>query len=526
MEDAARAAVAQLAALPTTDVEPAFTGWAPDGRHAPADVGVSASAPAPDAALPLVPAEAADLAFAPLHEVARMVSARVVSPRELCDVVLARIEQYNHEVGAFITITADAARARAKAAERSLAGGAELGPLHGIPVSVKDVIATAGVATTRGSALHEHDVPDRSAAAWQRLDDAGAVLVGKNNLMEFAYSSSLVNEHFGVTRNPWDLRRTPNGSSSGSGVAVAAGMSYASLGTETGASIQRPASFCGIVGMKPTYGRVSRAGVSPTAWSMDHVGVLTRCVRDAALVIEAMAGPDPRDPTTSPGGAWPHDWLQRPGLSGLRLGIPRRHIEGQVDAEVEAAFWAATEECRAAGATLVDVDPPELAYAGAASVTIRMAEASAAHARMLRQQPEGYSPALRRQLEAGLLLSAQDYLSAQRARRSIDHAVSQTLTDVDLLLSPTTPTAATLLADGMAALRDRPWEIGPQQYNLARVFSLLGMPAVSLTCGYTAGGLPVSLQIGGRRWDEGTVLSAAHDYERRTQWLRRPKACP
>ena len=466
----------------------------------------------------------ARLAYLELHEVAQLLRTRTVSPVEVCDEVLHRIRSHDGELGAFITVTAEAARAAAAVAADEIAAGAYRGTLHGIPMSLKDVIATAGVRTTCGSRLYEGAVPDEDATAWARLARGGAVLVGKNNMMEFAYAAEIVNERWGVTRNPWDLDRTAHGSSSGSAVAVATGMAYAALASETGASIMRPASFCGVVGFKPSYGRVSRAGVAPTAWSMDHVGVLARSVRDAGIVYQEMAGTDVRDRTTRAAPPALSALVpEQPGaLRDLTVGVPCRHIDGQVDDEVATAFYEAVDVCRAAGARVVEIDPPGLDYAAVTSVTIRTAEAWAHHAAAYRAQPDGFSAGLRRQLERGSELSAEDYLLAQRARQQIAASLRDVMRDVDVVASPTTPTAATPIRAGMAAVRDRPWDIGPSQYNLARVFSLLGLPTVSLPSGYTGAGLPLSLQLGGRRWEEATVLAAAHDYEASTGWLRHP----
>lgn len=534
---AARSAIARLDELCSglPGAEPAFLGWE-DATASPRNPLASDRVPASTRARPVQrgpalarprsssPPARTELAYLELNEVAELVARRAVSPVELCDVVLDRVARFDGELGAFITVTAELATERAAAAEKEIAAGHYRGPLHGVPISLKDLIATAGVRTTNGSKLDADVVPTADATVWRRLAEQGAVLIGKTNMMEFAYAAELVNERWGVTRNPWDLQRTAHGSSSGSAVAVATGMSYASLASETGASIQRPASFCGVVGMKPSYGRTSRAGVAPTAWSMDHVGVITRSVLDAAITLDVVSGYDPLDPTTR-SGSRADQWsggVRESGLRGLRVGIPRRHIDGQVDEEVETAFWLAADECRAAGATVHFVDPPELEYAATTSVTLRTAEAYSHHGPALRRRPDGYSDGLRRQLELGAALSAEDYLRAQRARRAIDAAMATMFSEVDVMISPATPTAATLIADGMAAVRDRPWEVGPHQHNLARVFSLLGLPVLSLPCGYTQGGLPISLQIGGRRFDEATVFAAALDYEQRTQWLRHP----
>lgn len=526
MESKVRGALSRLGELcsPDLEVDPAFLGWGgADPGGEPSDVPAAWRPEVPPS--PGSPDGPEELAFLPLHQAAGLVAGRLVSPVALCEAVLERIERLDPLLDAFITVTAELARRSARAAADEIARGNHRGPLHGIPVSLKDVIATAGVLTTCGARLLEAHVPTTSATAWSRLEAAGAVLVGKNNLLEFASGGSVGNERFGCTRNPWDPDRLANGSSGGSAAAVAAGMSYGSVATETGASIQRPASFCGVVGMKPTYGRISRAGVTPTAWSTDHVGVLTRSVADVAVLVSTMAGTDDLDPTTSRAGR-PGLLPERatPGLHGLTIGIPWRHIDGQVDEEVAEGFRRTIDSCERSGVRMRPVDAPELDYAGTTSVAIQLVEATTYHARRASARPKGYSSAFRRRLELGADISAHDYLQAQRARRAIGRAVDELLEEVDLLWWPTTPTAATPVEAGASMLRDRPWKVGASHYNLMRLCSLVGIPAVSQPTATTRDGLPLSVQLAGRRWEEGFLLSAAMGVETVIGWSGRPPA--
>jgi aspartyl-tRNA(Asn)/glutamyl-tRNA(Gln) amidotransferase subunit A len=463
-----------------------------------------------------------DLPFARISGLAPLIRRREISPVEVTDAVLERVQRLNPRLNAFITVTADLARDEARAAEREIAAGRYRGPLHGIPYSLKDLYLTKGIRTTGGSRILRDHVPDEDSTVARRLRDAGGILVGKTNMHEFAYGTTTINPYYGATRNPWDLDRITAGSSGGSGAAVAAGLGFASLGSETGFSIRRPAAFCGVVGLKPTYGRVSRYGMLPAAWSLDHAGPLARSVEDAALVLQAIAGYDSRDPASSDRDA--PDFLEGIGhdISGLRVGLPRHHYEQRhVEPAVGAAFEAAVATLRSLGAVPVEVRLPRVAYATVTSTIIMSTEVTAVHDRWIRERPEDYGEDTRGRIRLGYCVGAVDYARGQRLRRWIAEEVASVLRDVDVLASPTTPQVATLIAGGLSALRDQGFEVTDGLYNLLRLYALIGIPAIAIPCGFSPDGLPISLSIAGRAYDEPTVLRVAHAYEQATDWSQR-----
>jgi len=462
-----------------------------------------------------------ELALASIAEVALLVRTREVSPVEVTEAVLDRIERLNPTLNAFITVTADAARRSARDSEQEIVAGRYRGPLHGIPISLKDLFLTAGLRTTGGSRILADYIPDADATVTRRLREAGAILVGKNNMHEFAYGTTTINPHYGPVRNPWNVERITAGSSGGSAAAVAAGLGYASMGSETGWSIRRPAAFCGVVGLKPTYGRVSRRGMLPAAWSLDHAGPLTRSVEDAAIVLNAIAGHDAADPASSDRPVPDFTAALGRGIAGLRIGLPRQHYAGTCEPSVEKAFDEAVTRLQSLGAVLVDVELPRVRYTGIASTAIMSVEVDAAHSRWIRQRPEDYSDEVRTRIEAGLVVSAVDYSRAQRLRRWIAEEVAEVFERVDLLACPTSPQVATPIAGGLAALNDPGAVIADGPFNLLRLFALIGTPAISVPCGFSPDGLPVGLTIAGRADDEETVLRAASAYERATEWHRR-----
>ncbi len=462
-----------------------------------------------------------DLAFASIADLAPRIRQREISPVEVVEAVLTRIDRLNPTLNAFITVTADEARQAARQAEREIVAGSYRGPLHGIPISLKDLYLTANLRTTGGSRILADYLPREDATVTRRLREAGAILVGKTNMHEFAYGTTTINPHYGPVRNPWNLERITAGSSGGSGAAVAAGLGYTSMGSETGWSIRRPAAFCGVVGLKPTYGRVSRHGMLPAAWSLDHAGPLTRTVEDSALILNAIAGWDQADPASSnrPVPDFTSD-LDR-GISGLRIGLPRHHYSGMCEADVERAFDDAIGVLRSLGATVVEVQLPRVRYTGIASSVIMSAEVGAAHTQWIHRRGGDYGDDVRSRVEAGLVVGAIEYVRAQRLRRWIADEVATTLRQVDVLVCPTTPQVATPIAGGLAALNDPGPTVGDGPFNLLRLFALIGTPAISVPCGFSSDGLPVGLTIAGRSYDEVSVLRAAAAYERATEWHRR-----
>jgi len=457
-----------------------------------------------------------DLAFAGIAELAPRIAAGEVSPVALTEAALSRIEAQDPALNAFITVTADQAIAAARDAEAEIAQGRYRGPLHGVPLAVKDLYATKGVRTTGGSKLLADWVPDHDAAVVERLKAAGAVLLGKTGMHELAYGTTSNNAHHGPTRNPWDLACHPGGSSGGSAAAVAAGLAYGALGSDTGASIRQPAACCGIVGLKPTFGRVSKFGALPLSWSMDHMGPMTRSVADAALLLQVLAGPDPRDPNCSDQPV--PDYLAGldAGVAGKRIALARGFFFADCDPEVAAAVEAAARKLGDLGARVEEIELPELDSAYLVGGITIACEATAYHAKDLRERPEAFSEELRGSLELGAAYSAVDYLQAQRVRRRVSEAIRGAMAPFDAILSPTCPVPATPIDDsppGHNALRHR---------NTIP-FNLTGLPAISLPCGLTEAGLPIGLQIAGLAFDEAGILTVAQAYEAASSWQgRRP----
>ncbi|MGD9895234.1 MAG: amidase [Dehalococcoidia bacterium] len=454
---------------------------------------------------------ATDLSSLTLAEAVAELQSGTLSPVALTDAYLDRIERLNPPLNAFITITADLARAEARAAED---GSGPAGPLRGIPIALKDLFDTAGVRTSAASKILADRIPNQDATVTARLRAAGAVLLGKLNMHEFAYGVSNDNPHHGPARNPWNTERIPGGSSGGSGVAIAADLCLGTLGSDTGGSIRIPSSLCDIAGMKPTYGRVSRAGVLPLSWSMDHVGPMARTVRDCAILLGVIAGHDPHDPASA---AEPvPDYLDglEDGTRGLRIGLPRRYFFEQIDDQVLAAVETAAERFRAEGADVHDVDIDQIELAAIAGATILVSEASAYHQRWLRERPEDYGEDVRQRLLTGELYPATAYINAQRVRTVLRESFLRTLSDVDLLLAPATPITAPPIAGFSTDVRA----------NLTRFttpINLVGLPALSLPCGFDSSNLPIGMQLIGRPFDEARLFRTGRAYERVTDWHNR-----
>ena len=457
----------------------------------------------------------ADLHWLSVAEAAQLIAARKLSPVEFTEASLRRIEQLEGRLNAFITVDGDAAMTAASEAADEIAKGGAHGPLHGIPIALKDIFGVAGVRMTGGSEILSENVASEDAEATARLKAAGTVVLGKLNLHEFAFGATGVNPHYGAARNPWDLERITGGSSSGSGASVAAGECAAALGTDTGGSIRIPASLCGIVGLKPTYGRVSKRGVLPLSWSLDHVGPMTRTVEDAAIVLQAIAGRDADDASTV--GEPVPDYMQmlRQGVQGLRIGIPKEFFFENLHPEVESAVRSAIGLLGEMGADLTEVDVPLISEIPGGVTAIMLPEALAYHQKWMSERPDDYGDDVRYRLELGATFLAVHYVQAQRFREMAVAAWrEEVFPKVDLIVTPTTPITA------------RPIEEGDLQvtFNLIRFtnpLNFLGVPAISIPCGFTGEGLPVGLQLVGRWWDEASVLRAAYAYEQATDWHER-----
>ncbi|HEX9819825.1 MAG TPA: amidase [Methylomirabilota bacterium] len=467
----------------------------------------------------------AELFWASMTELARLIATKAVSPVEVVRVHLDRIAALDRDLRAYITVCADAAAEAARAAEAALMSGRPVGPLHGVPYALKDLYDTAGTRTTGGSRIFADRVPAADATVARRLAQAGGILLGKLNMVEFAYGPEGLNAHYGHPRNPWDPRvhRMAGGSSSGSGVAVVAGLAPGALGSDTGGSIRIPASLCGITGLKPTYGRVSRAGVLPLAWSMDHVGPMTRTAADGALMLGAMAGYDPADASTSVLPVPDYLAALTGDVKGLRVGLLRSFFLDGATPEVRAAVEAAARTLAAAGAIVDEVSLETVQHVPAASLAVVGSEALAYHAERLRTRAAEYDPDIARRLRVGAFVGGAHYVRAQQVRALVRADVDGVLARHDLLLAPATPITAPAVDERQTTLGDGPADVRSALIRFTRPFNVSGHPACAVPCGFTAGGLPIGLQLVGRPFDEATVLRAADAFQRLTDFhARRP----
>ena len=453
--------------------------------------------------------------FNSIAELAPRLRRREISPVEVTQECLVRIEKLDPALNAFITVMAESALAEARTAETEIGRGEWRGALHGVPVALKDLIDTAGVRTTAASALYKDRVPSEDAEVVRRLRQAGAVILGKNNLHECAYGGSSLISYFGDVHNPWDVGRIAGGSSGGSAAAVVAGMACAAIGTDTAGSVREPAALCGCVGIKPTYGRVSSRGVIPLSLSLDHVGPLTATVEDAAIVLQAIAGYDSGDITSVDVPVADYVSPLREGAKGMRVGVPRGYFYDDLDAEVASAVEHALQGIQSLGAELreVQLEVPT-------DRTLQMAEAYAFHAENAAKSPELYLPETLRRIRAGEAVSAGEYIQRRRELEEARRSIRAAFADVDVLVTPTMPMPAPAIADLKAA----PDALRPAELKLlrnTRPFNVWGLPAISVPCGFTESGLPIGLQIAGPHWREDVVLRLAHAYEHGTAWHKR-----
>ena len=472
------------------------------------------------------PSNNASLSRLTLSEASQLVHAKKISPVELTRACLARIEQLNPKLNAFITVTSDSALAEARAAEEEIHRGHWKSSLHGIPLALKDLLDTAAVRTTAASNLFKDRVPTKDAEVVRRLKAAGAVLLGKLNLQEFAYGGSSVISYFGPVRNPWEPDYCAGGSSAGSAAAVAAELCFGALGTDTGGSIRQPAGYCGIVGLKPTYGRVSTRGVIPLAWSLDHVGPMACTVKDVTLMLQVIAGYDAGDTNSTDLPVPDFVGSIADGTSSLRLGIPHAYFYEGLDPEIEAAMGAALSVLKNLTASQHDIallaakdDPSVMDVYG----TVSTAEAYAYHREYISKTPELYQPETLNRIRAGADIGTASYIQSRRQLAHIRRSVSRVFDTVDLAVTPTAVvppfTIASLLSDP-ATLRSKELLM----LRNTRPINALGLPAISIPCGFTRAGLPIGMQIIGPPGGEATVLRLAYAYEQATDWHNRHPA--
>ena len=461
----------------------------------------------------------ADLVELPLAEAARLVERREVSPVELTEACLERIAATNDELRAYISVYDEEARKVARASEALVAAGHRLGPLHGIPIALKDNIGLEGLVTTAGSKVLADWRPEEDATVAARLKGAGAIFVGKTNMHEFAWGGTSANPHHGFVRNPWNRERFPAGSSGGSGAAVAARTCFGALGTDTGGSVRLPSAINGVVGIRPTIGRVSNHGVIPLAWSMDTVGPMTRTVEDCALMFGAIAGHDPRDATTATLPTTDYTADLELGVAGLRVGVIPGYFFHHLQPPVHAAVRGALETLESLGAQAVDVEIADIHGNISAQLTVESCEPSTYHQRWLRERPEDYGDDVRTLLEIGELHLATHYLQAQRHRSLLRAQFLEAFKTVDVFLCPTLPFTATKVGEIGVVIED-----GVEEDMLAAIMqftgvpSLTGLPSLAVPCGFDPDGLPVGMQLIGRPFDEarlfriGAAFQAATDF--------------
>ena len=454
----------------------------------------------------------------------RRVRRKEISPVEIVRKTLERIDRLGSRLNSYITVMGGQAEAEARAAEREIQKGNYRGPLHGLPIAVKDIFDTRGVRTTAGSKILGERVPDHDASVVARLRKAGAVLIGKTNMHEFSYGVTSDNPHYGPVRNPWDPKRIPGGSSGGSGAAVAASLCAAALGSDTGGSIRIPAAACGVTGLKPTYGRVSRHGVIPFAWSLDHVGPIAKTAEDAAIMLSVLAGRDAKDRRSSRRPVPDYVQALKGPVRGVRLGVPRDFFFEHVDPEVLSAVRAAVQALEGLGARSVPVQLSHFELCAAAAAHITLVEAASYHEPYMRNHMEDYGDDVRLRLYAARNFLATDYVKSQRARALLQQSLTEAFGQADVILTPTLPAFPPPIGEFFVRSGDMREHVIDAFIRFNNPFNLTGLPAVSVPCGFGSAGLPVGLQIVGRPFDEAAVLRLAHAYQTQTDWHKKHPA--
>ena len=456
-----------------------------------------------------------------ISEAGDLLARKEISPVELTQAHLERIEKLDPLLNCFITRTPEAALQRARRAEDELLRGERKGPLHGIPFGLKDLYETRGVRTTCGSLFWADYIPEADASVVEKIYQAGAVNLGKLNMHEIALGLTNVNPHYGACRNPWDLDRVPGGSSGGSAAALAAGLCLASLGSDTGGSIRVPAALCGVVGLKPTYGRVSLRGVFPLSWNLDHAGPMARSVRDVAILLQVIAGYDPADPVSVNAPVDDYQEGLEKGVAGWNIALADdQYVEANTAPEVLEAVRQAARVFEDQGARVSRITLPGFLEAAKANGLMVVSDAAAVHRERLAQQPEKFGADIRQRLETGKAYSSTEYILARQAQVELRRAFERIFNDYDILLTPATPMPAPPI-QGQDAL-----EQARLLTRFTAPFNLTGLPAISVPCGFTHQGLPIGLQIVAAPWAEAAILQAAHAFEQGTDWHRRRPVLP
>lgn len=453
-----------------------------------------------------------------LAEASKKIRNKEISPMELYDASITRIREVNPELTAYISIYEQNARKVAEETEKQISNGEYLGPLQGIPISLKDNIAMKGLNTTAGSKVLENWKPNEDATVVEKLKNAGTNIIGKTHLHEFAWGITSINPKFGTARNPWDTTRTPLGSSGGSGAAVAARTTFGALGTDTGGSVRAPSSINGIVGIRPTIGRVSNYGVIPLAWSMDTVGPMARTVEDCAIMFNALAGYDPKDSGSSKTSVPDYTKDIDKGIEGLKIGVVPNYFFKNVQESVLKAYKSALSKLEELGAHIEEVNIASIEESRNAQLIVNTAEPSVYHQKWLREQPENYGDDVRQLLEVGEMYLASHYIQAQRYRSLLHHEFMEAFKDVDVFISPTLPFTATKIGDEKVTINGKEEDVLPAFMQFTSVPGMAGMPALSLPCGFDDNGLPIGMQVMGKPFDEETLFMTGNAYQKETDF--------
>ena len=471
--------------------------------------------------------DATEICYLSAGQMSRLIRSKELSPVEVVEAHLARINALEPTLNSFITVLGDQAMADARQAEQEIVSGNYRGPLHGVPLGLKDLYYVKGIRNTAGSKIHDNYIPDFDSTIAARFKEAGTILMGKLNMHPFAFGPTGQNPEYGDMHNPWNPELIAGGSSGGSGSAAAAGQCTLTMGTDTGGSIRIPSALCGLAGLKPTYGRLSRHGLTPLSWSLDHPGPMTRTVEDCALVMDALAGYDSNDPASTREPVPDFASSLNGNIQGLRVGVPKEYFEVPVDPQVESAVRKAIDVLGELGATVSEVSWPTFHQSAGMSTIILIAEATAYHTKLARTRGSEISAAVRLRIESGFFFSASDYIRAQQARAILNRESRDLLNEVDLLVGPAVPITAYKIGETTVKVGDTTMGFTPALTQYTRAINLNGFPAMTVPCGFSNEGLPIGLQLAGRPYDEVTVLRAAHAYEQATEWhKRRPELGP
>ncbi len=443
-----------------------------------------------------------------------------ISPVEITKVCLDRITSYDAKINAFITVLPEKALKTARRIEKEILKGEYRGPLHGIPYAAKDLFFTKGIHTTCGSKILKDFIPAYDATVITRLNSAGAILLGKLNMHEFAYGTTSVNPHYGAVHNPWDRERITGGSSGGSAAALVCSFAFLTLGTDTGGSIRIPSALCGVAGLKPTFGRISKYGAYPLCWSLDHPGPMAKSVADLAIALNNLAGYDPADPSSAQSPVPNYPKTLTMDLEGMKLGVPKEFYFDHLEKEVREAVSQAIKDLKKIGAKIYSVSIPHLPAFSAAAFISLLAEGAACLEKWHKTRAEDLGKDVLSRLHLGAAVKATQYLQAQRLRRIAQNTFREVFTKVDALITPQLPIVAPLIGQETISIGDFSEGIASALTRFTRIFNLTGLPTICVPCGFSSSGLPVGLQIVGKAFDEGTILRVGHAYQRHTSWIK------